>query len=256
MRFLLTAFIPACLAAQSLIEPPALIQLVRKPGIAQGLVRPYSDAGAALDVLGLTAVTGYPESWFVELHYNWTSIEETDKKLAAAGYRAVDPGLAVSGDDGLAPARTMIASFRPSWSYRADQAIRSLPRARYFQVTIYRIRAGTERDFGELIRLRRARQDSVNLDRPDLAYSVISGAPSGTYIFLSPIQSLRTMDDGVADIPVWAEGLADAASKQRSNVAPQAELSREHLLFRVEPKISYVSEGFTSADAAFWRGKN
>src|SRR5262245_14958850 len=199
MRILLVAFLPVVLGAQVFSEPPMLIQLVRKPGIAQGLVRPYPDAGTAVNVLGMTAVTGYPESWFVEMHYSWASVEDHDKKLAAAGFRAIEPGMAVGSDDVLAPARTMIASFRPSWSYRADQAIRNFPRARYFQVTIYRIRAGTEHDFGELIRLRRARQDSVNLDRPDLAYSVISGAPSGTYIFLSPIPSLRTMDDGVAD---------------------------------------------------------
>lgn len=255
MRILLAMLLPACLGAQSLTEPPPLIQLIRKPGIAPGLVRPYSDAGAAVDVLGLTAVTGYPESWFVEMHGSWASIEELDKRLAAVGYRATESVGAVAGDDVLAPARTMIAAFRPSWSYRPDQAIRNFPRARYCQVTIYRVRAGSERDFGDLIRLRRARQDSVNLDRPDLAYSVISGAPSGTFIFISPVLSLRTMDDGVADIPTWAEGIAEAHSKARAQVSQSAELMREHLLFRVEPKISYVSEGFTSGDPEFWRPK-
>ena len=253
MRMLFAALIPVCVWAQVPIEPPPFIQLVRKPGIATNLVRPYSDAGAAIHVLGLTSVTGLAESWFVEAHYNWASIEDLDRALAATGYRSVESNVALMDDEVLAPSRTMLASLRPHWSYRPDQAIRLFPRARYFQVTIYRIRAGTETDFGELVRLRRMSQDSVNLDRPEIAYSVISGAPSGTYIFLAPIVSLRANDDGVVDIPAWAEGLFDARSRARAKVAPESELSREHLLFRVEPRISYVSEGFTSSDPGFWR---
>lgn len=59
MRILLAALIPACLGAQPLTEPPPFIQLVRKPGIATGTVRPYSSAGAAINVVGLT---GTPRS--------------------------------------------------------------------------------------------------------------------------------------------------------------------------------------------------
>ena len=59
-------------------------------------------------------------------------------------------------------------------------------------MTIYQIRSGTEADFGELVKLRRLSADSVNLDRPDIAYRVISGAPAGTYIFLSPVLSLKS----------------------------------------------------------------
>jgi len=255
MRFLLSLILPASLAAQAPTEPPPIIQLVRKPGVAAASVRPYGDARAAINVVGLTAVTGLPETWFVEAHYNWASIEDLDRGLASAGYRTPDNPGDLMQDDVLAPSRTMLATFRPAWSYRADQAIRLFPRARYFQVTIYRIRAGTESDFSELLRLRRLSQDSVNLDRPDIAYSVISGAPSGTYIFLSPIVSLRTMDEGVANVPAWAEGLFDERKKVRTAVAPESQLSREHLLFRVEPRISYVSDEFAGVDEKFWRLK-
>src|SRR5262245_4405919 len=150
MRLLLAgAWIPSLLVAQGLTEAPPLIQIVRKPGIATGPVRPYSSAGAAVNVVGLTAITGFPETWSVETHYSWASVEELDTGLAAAGYRSVDYGAPVAGDDVLAPSRTMLAAFRPNWSYRSDQAIRQLARARHFYVTIYRIRAGTEHDFGE-----------------------------------------------------------------------------------------------------------
>jgi hypothetical protein len=83
----------------------------------------------------------------------------------------------------------------------------------------------------------------------------VSGAPAGTYVFLAPLVSLKTLDDGVADTPVYAEGIADARVKTRNKVAPDSELGREHLLFRVDPRLSYVSNQFASVDPGFWRPK-
>jgi hypothetical protein len=261
MRTILFAGIFAALLAegawcQGPTEPPPIIQLTRRPGIGGKPVRPYADAKAAVDVVGMTAVTGLPETWLLETHQSFASIEDLDKGLSAV--TPLSPTIdsaAPFQDDVLAPSRTMIATYRPGWSYRPEQAIRMFPRSRYFHVTIYRIRAGTEADFGELVKLRRASQDSVNLDRPDIAYEVVSGEPSGTFVFLAPIASLKTFDEGVPNIPVYAESLADARSKARSKIAPDSELSREHLLFRVEPRLSYVSDEFASVDRDFWRPK-
>ena len=130
------------------------------------------------------------------------------------------------------------------------------PRAHYFHITIYQVRPDAENDLGELVKLRRMGSDSVNLDRPDLAYQVISGAPSGTFIFLAPLASLKTMDEGVAETPVYAEATAAARAKTASKVSAEGEISREHLLFRVEPRMSYVSDDFAEADRQFWRPKN
>jgi len=130
------------------------------------------------------------------------------------------------------------------------------PRARYFHITIYRIRPGFEADLGELVKLRRVSADSVNLDRPDLAYQVISGAPSGTFVFLAPLLSLKTMDEGVTAMPVYAEAIAAARAKADSKVSTETEISREHLLLRVEPRLSYVSDDFAEGDRQFWRPKS
>jgi hypothetical protein len=53
----------------------------------------------------------------------------------------------------------------------------SIPKARYIHVTIYRIRPGAEAAFVELVKLRRGAFDSINSDRPDMAYQVISSLP-------------------------------------------------------------------------------
>jgi hypothetical protein len=241
--------------AQSLTDPPPILQIVRKPGFATAAVRPYADARATVNVVGMSAITGLPETWFLESHPNFTSLEVLDKALNAVGApRAAGPLPDGGQDDILAPARTMIALYQPNYSYRPDQAARLLSRARYMQVSVYRVRGGTESDFSNLVNLRRANLDSINLDRPDMAYEVVSGAPSGTYIFLSPIASLRSMDEGIPNTPVYAQNLADARAKAKASSSP-ADIAREHLLFRLEPRLSYVSDDFASADTAFWRGR-
>ena len=222
---------------------------------AAGAIRPYGDARAAVNVIGMTSVTGLPETWLVEEHYSFASVEDTDRALDAAGaFRSNARQVDSAQDDIMAPAHTLLLRYRPDLSYRPDQAIRMFPRSRYFHVTIYRVRQATDAEFHNMVDLRRRSLDSVNPDRPDIAYDVISGAPSGTYIFLAPIVTLRTMDEGVPTTPVYAQGLADARAKARATT-PQGDIGREHVFLRVEPGLSYVSDEFAEVDRGVWRGK-
>ena len=257
MRTLLLAiFVSTGAWAQAPTEPPPIIQLVRKPGTDAANLRPYAAARAAVDVLGMNAMTGLPETWLLESHQSFASIEDLDRSMTAVGpARTTAEPSDPMHDDVLAPARTMIAIHRPAWSYRPDQAIRLFPKARYFQISVYRIRPGGEADFGDLVKLRRLTSDSVNLDRPEMAYRVVSGAPDGTYLFVAPLTSLRTLDDVVAQLPVYAEHLAAARAKDAPKIAAGTEISREHLLFRINPGISYVSDAFAESDQEFWHGK-
>src|ERR1022692_3848646 len=130
MRTLLFAGILAsCVLAQGPTDPPPIIQLTRKPGIGGKAIRLYADAKAAVDVVGMTAMTGPPETWLVELHQTFGSIEDLDRGLTAvAPLRSSGDAADPFRDDVLAPSRTMIATYQPNWSYRPDQAIRLFPR--------------------------------------------------------------------------------------------------------------------------------
>jgi len=256
MKLLISLPLLCCSAfSQGAAVPPPIVQITSKPGAAAGPTRPYAGARAAVDVVGLAAATGMPQTWMIEMHPTFASIEDLDKALSA-----VTPGRQPSDsfgqplDDLAAPPRTMIAVLQPGWSYRPEEAIRAFPKARYIRVTIHRIRAGLEAEFGELVKLRKLTNDSVNLDRPELVYHVVSGEPSGTYIVLSPLNSLRVMDEGVIDVPVYAAPVAGALARAAPKAA-DIEISREHLLFRVEPRLSYVSDDFAAGDPNFWRPK-
>jgi hypothetical protein len=240
---LLTATLAVSAAAQGLTDAPAILQLVRKPGTIGGSIKPYANAGAEVQVVGMRAVTGLAETWMVEAHDSFASVEDLDRKLAAVppsrpSGESSDP----SYDDVLAPTRNMLALYRPEWSFRPDEAVRNFARARYFTITIYRVPPGGSANFQQLIRAHQANSEAVNRDRPDLAYRVISGAPMGTMVFLSPILSLRKFDEGVAPVPPYAQGQF-----------LDTEIPTEHLLFRVDPRISRVSDDFAAADHDFWR---
>ena len=248
MRTILLGGVLVCGAlAQTWNEPPPLIQLHRQPGNGSPMIRRYADATAAVNVVGMTSVTGQTETWLVAGHDSFRSIEDLDKTVhPAPAANASDELLDQPSAEALAAPRSLIALYRPGWSYRPEQAIQMLRKARYCQISIYRIRPGAEAGFAELVKSRSALLDRINLDRPEIAYHVISGAPSETYLFFAPLASLKTLDEGLARAPDHAEG--NAAAKA-------GEFTREHLLFRLEPAMSWVSDDFASADPEFWRGK-
>lgn len=249
---LLAGILAFCAAAQTPTEPPLLIQLIRTPGTDARAVRPYPDAGAAVNVFGMTSITGGPEIWQIETHDSFGGIEALDRAISSV--TPASDRRDRSQDDVLAPSRTLIALYREDWSFRPDVAIKMFPRARYLYVSIHRIRPGAELNYAELVRIRRLSLDRINLEMPDIAYQVISGAPSGTYVFLAPLTSLRTIDDGLARGRVGAEP-ATGHGEKTSQIVAATEIMRENLLFRIEPRISYVSDDFASADAEFWRPK-
>jgi len=65
----------------------------------------------------MTAMTGLPETWLLEAHQSFASIEDLDRGLTA--FAPLLPTADSAGpfqDDVLAPSRTMIATYRPGWS--------------------------------------------------------------------------------------------------------------------------------------------
>jgi hypothetical protein len=248
MRTLLATLLVSCSFVQA--DPPTLIRVHRGAGIVQ----PYVDARIPVMVLGIASVSSLPEPWLMEAHDSFESIENVDRALATVP-PVRDPGAPFESDDILPASRTVIGLYRPGLSYRPDEAEKSLPKARYLMVSIYRVRPGADQGFSELVRLRRARYDSINLDRPEIAYQVISGAASGTYLFLAPLPSLKALDDGLAKTPAYAQGVRQAAATDGQKLAADTEIGHEMLLFRIDPRMSYVPDDFASVDPDFWRGK-
>jgi len=221
-------------------QPPALVRVVR-----QGAIQPYVAGQARVNVIAMSAIAGPAEHWLLELHDSFTSIEAADQAL-----NSVPAPPPLEFDTFVAGARSLIAIYRPGLSYRPDEGMRMFPKMRYLDVTLLRIKPGNEPDLAKLLRLRSVGLDSINMDRPEIVYRVLSGAPEGTYLVLAPMPSLRMLDDGRPLAPDYAEA-AEATAKK---IALDIDLLREHFWFRVDPRLSWISDEFAAPDHEFWRG--
>jgi hypothetical protein len=233
----LAAILSFTAAAQT---PPPILRIVRNPNAN---IQEYAKAGARIEVLGMSTITGTTENWLIEQHPTFTGIEQLDKAMNGGPMFGLERG--PMQDDILGPGRVLIAFYRDGWGYHSEDAIRMLPRARYFNVTIYHVRPDADADMRNLLTAHHSELDSMNLNQPDLVYHVISGGSSGLYLVLSPMTSLRAMDDRVNKMPLEVEAKSPAVS----------EFARETLMFRLDPRSSYVSEEFAAGDPSFWRGR-
>lgn len=228
-------------AAQAPGEPFSLVRIVQNesgPGLDPTPIDSYRAAQSPVDIIGLRSVTGSSQLWLLEAHASFAGIENLDNALSGRASRP-DPSAP------LPVSNTIIGIYRPALSHRPEEAVKMFPQARYFRIAVYRIRPGFEVEFGDLMNWRRAGMERVNLDRPEIGYQIVSGSTSGTYVFVSPLPSLSVLDNAYP-----GQGAPRPAAPTRP--ASDALLSREQLLFRVEPAASYVSPAFAGSNAAFW----
>jgi hypothetical protein len=220
---LLAALLGFSVLAQA--DPPTVIRVIRNAQRSGNIG--YSEAKDTITVLGATSVTGPSETWSFQMLDSFASMEDLDKALSM-----VSTGVPYS-DDVLPPARTLIALYRANLSHRWDEAAKIIPKARYFLVSIYRIRPGAQTGFADLVKMRTSRFESINFDQPEIAYQIMSGMPSGTFLFITPLASLATFDDGLAKTP---DGIREIAAEQK--LAAEVEIGHESFLFRIDPSRS------------------
>lgn len=240
--FLLAGIFVCAAAAQ-----PPVIRVVRN-----GSASAYSLGKTTTNVIGLAAVSGPLETWLLELHDSFGSLEALDKAVADAGAPVSQPGGVAGANSPLAPPRAFIGRLLAGLSYRPEQWMQDLAKTRYLDVAIFRTPAEGYANFAKFLSTRRALANSVNLDRPAVTYQVVSGEPAGTYIVITALPSLRVLDEAKPATPASAEGDQAAARKAAADI----EMASEHSLFRVDPRMSYVSDDFASADMRFWRPGN
>ena len=96
-------------------------------------------------------------------------------------------------------ATSMIAVLRDDLSYRASQFAQELPKTRYFNMTIARLRPFTDMRFAELGKQIIAANEKANIDLPTAIYQVVSGGPTGMYLIFQPMKSMETMDSVPAE---------------------------------------------------------
>jgi len=205
--------------------------------------------------LALTSMSGTNQAWFLEGHDSFASIGETEAFFNKPAYRAEIDALDAQDAELRASSRQWIAAFRNDLSYRMEQLMESIPKARYVNVLIFRIHQGRDQEFADLAKTAIAALGKSGSDQPVAVYQVVSGAPNGMYLLFEPSASLKTLDDAPARGEAMMNAMGDAGSKRFVKSVGETVASEEVLLFTINPKMSYPPKEVAAGDPNFWTPK-
>jgi len=142
-----------------------------------------------------------------------------------------------------------------AWSYRPDEGCGCFRKMRYLDLAVIRIRPGHGKaDLAKLLRLRSFSLDSINLDRPEIVYQIISGAPGGNLVGLctDDIAGARASITGGRSRRVYAEGAEENAKKIAVGMETRAGrvygfgLSPGPVMYRMNSRLKMRTSGVQS----------
>ncbi|MGD0776889.1 MAG: hypothetical protein ABSC05_29070 [Candidatus Solibacter sp.] len=242
-------------------EPSHLIRIFRediKSGkgsahekVESAYVRAFSKSGYP-SYLALENMTGTNQAWFIERYDTYEAmgnaihLAETEPLKTTLTQLDAQDGELRSGERG------MIAVYQKDLSYLPVPPLG--PKARFYTISMVRVRPGHTPDYAEMRKLTIAAMAKAGIQRRYLVYSVNSGAPAGTYLVLSAVDSLKSMDT-----PASAMSMAEAYGadnlaryyKLQSDIV----ISSESTMFTINPKMSNPPKEYIAADAGFWAPK-
>jgi hypothetical protein len=238
--------------------PAKVLRIVReeiKParGVAHARAEEaYVRAGAGSKVpaywVGMNAITGPSEAWFISSYASNEALEKENDALEAAVAKQME-----AADESDAQFRTgtriYLLELDDSLSYRMRPNVKDM---RYISVATVRVKPGYGQAFLEMRKAVKAAHEKANVDEHWAFYEVTSGAPSGTYMLLF---GSSTMKDGDTDPHTAAyrdavgdEGRAKYQEFQRTGVA-----SSEFVTFEISPRMSHVPAEWISERPGFWK---
>jgi hypothetical protein len=246
-------------------EPPKVLRIYReemKPGkgavhekVEAGYVRALSKTSWPIHYIGMSALSGPSEAWFMEAHDSFASIEKEEMdvekmpelKAELAALDEQDGDLRTGGIG-------VIAVYQPDLSFHAAHIGDSLPKDRYMSVLTLHIKPGQDATFQQAARIVLDADEKAGLDEPVLTYMVTSGMSGGTYLLFYPLRSLDYYDSSPMRSKKVHEAMGDKMAEFETLVG-QSISGSESSIFSLSPRMSYVSSEFAAADPDFWNPK-
>jgi hypothetical protein len=260
----LAALLGPALAGQSgPMPPPPLVMFIReevKPG--HGAAHATTEAAwtralvkgkATEHYIGMTAMTGPSEAWFI-IGYNsyadWEAKQgELDKNPALR--KEIDK---ISQQDGehLSGSRSFLGAYRKDLSYGPPVEIGKM---RYFRIRTFRIKQGQGMAFEEGVKMALAAYTKSHYPASFAFFEVVAGMGSPTFVALRPMKSLAEMDGMDAADAAFREALGEEGRKSMQKVFAETVNYAENQLFMFSPKLSFVGPQTIASDPAFWAPK-
>ena len=204
--------------------------------------------------LGTTSITGPSEAWFFT---GYQSLADYDKdRVAQDAAPLLADAVKFSAQDGELLNRTsiLLGTYRPRLSY---QPALSLPKMRYFSIDTVVVKPGHVGEFIERWQEIVAAHTAAKLDEHWTVYEITSGAQTGTYLFIYPLESLATLDEsgGKHGASTYRDAMGETGRAKNNEMNRNGIEWQQNRILAFSPKMSALSKAWTDVDPAFWAPK-
>jgi hypothetical protein len=250
--------------AATMPPPPKVLTIARefvKPGKGgvmhekseSAFVQAMTRAKWPTHYFAASAMTGKPRVLFLAGYDSFEAWEKdnNDTEKNATLSAALDRAQAADGD--------LLSDYDTSvMVYNDEQSMNStvdIAHMRYFEISLYRVRAGHGHDWEELVKLVKSGYEKV----PDMHWAVFEamyGQEGRTYAVFVPMKSLKEVDEGFAKDKQFASALGEDGMKKLAELESSAIQFSQTNLFRFSPKMSYPPDAWVKADPDFWKPKS
>jgi hypothetical protein len=172
---------------------------------------------------------------------------DNDKTLSAELERA-----SLADGELLESVDSEVFTFENELSYRPHS---DLSQARFIEIYAFRVRPGHGKDWRQVVKLIKDAHEKAGTSAHWAMYEVAYGAEDGTYIALSADKSMADIDTGFGEDKKFREALGEDGMKNLDELFAAAVESSHSELFSVNPRQSYVSDGWIKTDPEFWTPK-
>jgi len=131
-------------------------------------------------------------------------------------------------------------------------AFPDLSTQRFWDITIWRIRPGHEKDFADATTAYRAIVKRAGVATNWRTYEVTAGMPNGTYLTFSSVSSFGGFDANMTATAAINKAMTPAERTMLAKFLSESVEFTTSNKYRLSPTMSYVPAETKAADPAFW----
>ena len=250
-------------AAQETMPPPKVLVIDReftKPGKGgsghdkseSAFVQAFARAKWPTHYFAANSMTGKSRTLFFIGYDSFDAWEKdnmaAEKNAALSG--ALDRAVAADGD-------LLSETDNAALTYNEDQSLRGpvdIAHMRYFEISLYRVRAGHSHEWEELVKLVKGAYDKIP-DAHWAVYEEMYGQEDTTYVVIVPMKSLAEVDKSMQNDKQFVDAMGEDGMKRLGELESSAVEYHQTNLFHFNPAMSYPRDEWVKADPDFWKPK-
>jgi hypothetical protein len=250
-------------SSEATMPPPKVLVVQReflKPGkggsthekTESAFVQAFTRAKWPTHYFAVSAMTGKPRVLFLIGFDSFESWEKDDAATAKNKTLSAALGRAITADSDL-----LSDADQTVLVYNDDQSLNSavdIAHMRYFEISLYRVRAGHRQEWEELVKLVKSAYEKI----PDMhwaEFDAMYGQQGSTHVVFFPMKSLKEVDEGFARDKQFVSAMGEDGMKKLGELESSAVELTQMNLFQFSPSMSYPRDEWIKADPDFWKPK-